>query len=186
MKTLRYAPGGVAALLILTLALVTSASGIAAQATPTTGGDAVAHPAHIHAGSCPEVGDVVFPLEDVAPVSAIDAVAATPEATSQAVDITGEGLAESTTEVEATLDDILAAEHAINVHASAEDIETYIACGDVTATPTDGELQIQLMELNGSGFAGEAHLVDNGDGTTTVTVMLMASAGATPAATPAG
>ena len=59
------------------------------------------------------------------------------------------------------------------VHESAENIGNYIACGDLTVPATDGELHIDLKELNGSGYTGEAHLVDNGDGTTTVTVTLM-------------
>jgi hypothetical protein len=183
MRRHLISPAAILTLALLLLGLI-AAPGIVAQATPTI--EMVARPAHIHAGTCPEVGDVVFPLEDVAPVTAMDADAATPEATSQAVGITGEVLAESTTQVEATLDDILAAEHAINVHESAENIDVYIACGDLTGTPTNGELHIQLQELSESGFAGEAHLVDNGDGTTTVTVTLMASAGATMDATPAG
>jgi hypothetical protein len=78
----------------------------------------------------------------------------------------------SVTEVEAALDDILAAEHAINFHESAENIETYVACGDLTGTPEDGALEVELEELNGSGVSGRAELEDNGDGTTTVTVEL--------------
>ncbi len=81
-------------------------------------------------------------------------------------------VAESTTEVEASLDDILAVEHAINVHESAANIQNYIACGDLVGPATDGELRIELQELNDSGYTGEAHLVDNGDGTTTVTITL--------------
>ncbi len=95
----------------------------------------------------------------------------------------------STTIVEASLDDILAEEHAINVHQSPENIDVYIACGDLTGTPTDGELQIELQELNNSGYVGEAQLQDNEDGTTTVTVVLMLGAGegtGTPEASPAG
>ena len=49
-------------------------------------------------------------------------------------------------------------------------------------------MRIQLQELNDSGFVGEAHLVDIGDGTTTVRVTLLLSAAGldgTPAATPA-
>jgi plastocyanin len=154
-------------------------------ATPAGGGEA-AHPAHIHAGTCDELGDVVFPLNDVAalgggiaPGSTPGAMSASseagPDGTPVAADAAGAGdvVAESTTEVEASLDDILAAEHAINVHESAENIQNYIACGDLTGPATDGELRVELQELNASGYTGEAHLVDNGDGTTTVTVTLM-------------
>ncbi len=156
------------------------------QATPT-GETEAAHPAHIHAGTCEELGDVVFPLNDVAPLDAEATPAASPVASSAAAGA-GEVVAESTTEVEASLDDILAAEHAINVHESAENIQNYIACGNLTGPATDGELRIDLEELNDSGYTGQAHLVDNGDGTTTVTVTLMTTgeAAGTPASAHAG
>ena len=64
----------------------------------------------------------------------------------------------------------LAAEHAINVHESDENIQNYIACGELTGTPTEGLLQIQLSEQNDSGYQGMAALQDNGDGTYTSTI----------------
>ncbi|MGE3910638.1 MAG: CHRD domain-containing protein [Chloroflexota bacterium] len=66
------------------------------------------HPAHIHAGSCPTVGAVVFPLTSV-------------------VNNTSE------TTVAASIADILKAPHAINVHKSPQEISTYVACGNLTA-----------------------------------------------------
>lgn len=179
------------AVVIATLTLLATGAGVAGQATPPVEDGVVAHPAHIHAGACPEVGDVMFPLNDLTPaigpatMSEDGTPVASPAATSESTDTTGEVLAESTTDVDATLDDILAAEHAINVHESAENIQVYIACGDLIGTPTDGELHVQLEELNDSGVVGEARLIDNGDGTTTVTVSLYSSATATPAASPA-
>jgi hypothetical protein len=82
-------------------------------------------------------------------------------------------VAQSTTTVDASLDDILAAEHAINVHESADNIQNYIACGEITGTPDNGVLEIELNELNGSGYEGRATLIDSGDGTTNVVVQLM-------------
>ncbi len=163
--------------------------GRAQDATPgAMAGMAEAHPAHIHSGTCDELGDVVFPLEDVThggmmatPGAGMDAMA-TPGAAMAGM--MGEVVAQSTTEVEASLDDILAAEHAINVHESAENIENYIACGDLTGTPEDGTLEIELDELNDSGFMGMATLEDNGDGTTTVNVMLTAADGGMGMGTP--
>jgi hypothetical protein len=98
-------------------------------------------------------------------------------------------VAVSTTVVEAPLSDILSAEHAINVHESAEHIENYIACGDIMGDPEDGTLEITLEGRNDSGVEGEAYLTDNGDDTTTVEVLLMQASGdgmTTPEATPAG
>jgi len=147
---------------------------LAQDATPAT---AAAHPAHIHSGTCDTLGDVVFPLNDVAVADTAATPAATPAAVESVI------ATESATTVEVALDDVLAAEHAINVHLSADEIGTYIACGDITGEPTDGMLTIELLELNGSGYMGEAMLMDNGDGTTDVTIMLLDSgAMATPAA----
>jgi len=160
------------------------------EATPA-GATETPHPAHIHSGTCEELGDVVFPLNDVAPVSTPGTMSASPEAGTDGTPVAsaaGEVVAESMTEVEASLDDILAAEHNVNVHESAENIQNYIACGNLTGPATDGELQIKLQELNDSGYTGEAHLVDNGDGTTTVTVTLMTTSdtASTPEAAQAG
>lgn len=162
-------------------------------ASQTTGGSwpAGPFPAHIHSGTCEELGDVVFPLLDLEPfgnqgspvASPSLALAATPAASPVPASPVGtpeaanEVLAQSSTEVAASLDDILAAEHAINVHESAENIQNYVACGDLTGTATDGQLTIELQELNESLLVGDAVLVDNGDGTTTVTVRVMVPEG---------
>ena len=173
-------------------ALAPSAS-IAQDATPSVMQGTHQHPAHIHTGTCETLGDVVFPLNDL---TAPDMMG-TPMAGMEATPMMGmtstpmagmdQVVARSTTSVEASLEDILAAEHAINVHLSAEEIEVYIACGDITGTADGGQLQIELQELNESGFHGIAILMDAGDGTTTVDAMLMQSEGGmmgTPEATP--
>ena len=67
------------------------------------------HPAHIHAGSCPTPGAVVFPLMSVT-----------------------NGRSETT--VAASIADILQAPHAINVHKSPQEIPVYTACGNLTAS----------------------------------------------------
>lgn len=174
----------IVAALMLAAGLTLSGRSIVAQdmaASPTVGEEA--HPAHIHLGTCDELGEVVYPLADVAPVDG----SATPMAGMDATEMeemvasptTGEEeyevVAWSETDVEAGLDEIIAGGHAINVHESMTNIQNYIACGDITGTPTDGELVIELEELNGSGYEGEATLTDNGDGTTTVTVELYES-----------
>ena len=147
------------------------------------------HPAHIHSGTCEELGEVVYPLQEVTgvlispeaspvPTQAVDVVASPP------AEMSNEVAAESITTVDVSLDDLLASEHAINVHESPENIQNYIACGNVTGEATDGELRIELMELNESGFSGNAVLVDNDDGTTTVTVTLVEAGGEGVLATP--
>jgi hypothetical protein len=121
-----------------------------------------AHLVHIHSGTCATLGDVVYPLTDL---SAPD-VMGTPEAGMSASPMAGmdstpatgiemsKVISQSTTTVEASLDDILAEEHAISVHESAEKIDVCIACGDLSGTPEDGQLQIALEELNDSGVEG--------------------------------
>jgi hypothetical protein len=79
---------------------------------------------------------------------------------------------ESTTVVEASLEDIVGGEHAINVHLSPEELPVYIACGNVTGEIENDQLVIDLEELNDSGVSGHATLTDNGDGTTTVLLEL--------------
>jgi uncharacterized cupredoxin-like copper-binding protein len=103
----------------------------------------------------------VAPLTDIAEVAgdAAGSAAALPIET-------------STTSVALGLSDILAADHAIVVHHSKDDMGTYVACGDIGGVVTDGTLVVALGELGGSGASGVATLVDGGDGTTTVTVYL--------------
>lgn len=171
------------AVLGLVLAMVAGSTAVFAQGTPAAD-DTAMHPAHIHAGMCPEPGEVVFPLENVVPSmgDATDTSMATPDAMSSPAadtamtdasattdDVVG---MESTTTVEASLDDILADAHAINVHMSPEQMDLYIACGDIVDEAEDGELVIELEELNDSGVSGDATLTDNGDGTTTVVIQL--------------
>jgi plastocyanin len=120
------------------------------------------HPAHIHSGSCDDLGDIVYPLTDVALATAGEAFGA-----ASAVPVE-----ESDTTIDASLTDILAAPHAVNIHQSADAIQNYIACGDIGGRAVDGKLAIGLQELNGSGYQGVAILDGSDATTTTVTVYL--------------
>jgi plastocyanin len=175
----------VTAIFLLMAGFFVNAGAQGTVATPAAGGQPgeAPHPAHIHTGTCDTLGDVVFPLNDVA---APETASATPVASPVAAG-SGAVVAESTTIVEVSLDDIISGGHAINVHESKENVQNYIACGDVTGSAVGGQLSIELNELNGSGYMGQAALQDNRDGTTTVTVVLThidpASTG-TPVASP--
>lgn len=94
-------------------------SGISGEAYLTDNGDGTtfvevlvdgatgAHPIHIHTGTCETLGDVVVPLTDV------------------------DEFGESLTEVPMALTDIVEGGHAINIHLSADEIDTYVACGTI-------------------------------------------------------
>jgi plastocyanin len=119
------------------------------------------HPAHIHPGTCDDLGDILAPLSDVAAISAGEPQGA---ASAAPVEV-------SLTEVEPTLSDLLAAPHAINIHESADAIQNYIACGDIGGRVVDGELIIGLQERNGSGYSGVA-VLEQDDNDTDVSVYL--------------
>ena len=183
-KRLASITGMIIATVLLAAGLIGSAGAQGSLATPDAG--TPSHPAHIHTGTCATLGDVEFPLENVtlasADVASPEASPALEMASTPAVLGT---MLTSTTTVETTLDELLGGEHAINVHESDENIQNYIACGDITGTPSDGMLMVELAELNGSGATGQAMLMDNGDGTITVTIGLTHNGTATPAASPA-
>jgi len=121
------------------------------------------HPAHIHDGLCPKPGNIVQPLSDVVvgtdkPVGVASAIP---------VEV-------SASKVPMSLNDILNGQRSINVHASADDMNTYIACGDIGGQMLGtNAIAIGLAELNGSGHQGVAWLQDNGDGSTNVQVFLI-------------
>ena len=183
-------------LLVASLALVPSMGRAQdAASTPSMMEGMHQHPAHIHSGTCDTLGDVVYPLNDLTAPDKMSTpmagMGSTPmagmDSTPMAGRTMGDVVAQSSTTIETSLDDLLGAEYALNVHLSAEQIDVYIACGDVTGTPTDDQLQIDLEELNNSGYQGMARLTDNGDGTTTVEAVLMQSDHGmmgTPEATP--
>jgi plastocyanin len=119
------------------------------------GAEDAPHPAHIHSGTCDNLGDIVAPLSDVTELTAGEVFGAR----------TAVLVKESETDVEMPLGDILAAPHAINIHESADAIQNYIACGDIGGRVIDGNLSIGLRELNGSGHHGVAVLEGADDGT---------------------
>ena len=139
--------------------------------TPVSEADTAqeAHPAHIHSGTCDQLGDVVIPLVDVALPA---------DATHEGAE-TAHDVKVSQTTVDMPLQDLLDGDYAINVHLSAEEIDTYIACGDIggyVIVDSSGqtELFIGLRELNDSGHTGVARLAIGEDpGQTDVSILLI-------------
>lgn len=152
---------------ILAMAVVVApAAGALAQDEMTD--EVVPHPSHIHTGVCPAPGDVIAPLSDVSGIPG---------------DSVGVGSAihveAGISTVELALADILAADHAFVVHQSADDMGTYIACGDIGGQLIgESDLPVGLGPVGESGYSGIAWLSDNGDGTTGVTVFLTKSGAA--------
>jgi len=142
----------------------------AQDATPSAAETMVPRPAHIHSGTCKNIGEVVAPLTDLTGATGGDRVGQSRRA------IPAES---SFTSVPMTLDEILGSDHVVNVHLSAEEIGTYIACGEVGGMLTpDGALIIGLRELNNSGFTGIAYLAPGADGASTdVSVFVAPTAG---------
>lgn len=155
---------GLATALAVAGLMAAGLTGAAQHATPAHG-SADAHPAHIHVGTCDNLDpNPTFPLADVAPAATMSDGAAD-EAAAIPVE-------RSVTTVEATLEDLRTGGYAINVHQSAEDIGTYIACGSLRGTTDEsGQLVVGLGELNDSSHSGVAVLGEEG-GQTSVTVYL--------------
>jgi hypothetical protein len=175
-------------------------SGISGTATLTDNGDGTTtveiqvdgatggHPAHIHEGTCDDLNpNPQYPLASV--------------------DENGS----SETDVDVSLDDLLASPYAINLHESDTNLGVYVACGEIVAADDaedtgddaaagdddaaadddagdddaaaedSGTVTIDLGELNDSGVSGTATLTDNGDGTTTVDIQVEGAKGDHPA-----
>ncbi len=153
-----------------------------------------AHPAHIHEGTCDDLNPKpAFPLTNVGEMGMMGG---TPEADDAAMEMgeptgaeTAFGVETSYTMVDAALEEIVEGGHAINLHESKENIEVYIACGDIggrieTGPGMDegGTLVVGLGELNDSGYAGIAVLEGKGDQTEVVIYLAEGLTGGTGAA----
>lgn len=159
--------GGAAAL--LGLVALSGPTAWAQDATPEAAEAVTPRPVHIHSGNCNELGEVVVPLTDL--------TAPTGERVGQRNRAT---VAETSfTTVPMTLDAIIGADHAINAHLSADEIDVYIACGEVGGIiGPDGTLVIGLREQSDSGFAGIAFLSPGADGASTDISLFLAEPGA--------
>jgi hypothetical protein len=157
------------------LAIATSlALGLLLAAAGAAVAQEASHPSHIHVGSCPAPGDVVVSLWDVSADLPVDG-----EVSAGATVGSGSGasLVGAVTTVEMPLFDILASEHAIVVHRSADDMGTYLVCGDLGGPFIGtGEVPVALEPVGMSGWSGIGLLRDNGDGTTSVSVFMLEAA----------
>ena len=122
------------------------------------------------------VADMGTPVADMA--TPIASPMASPIAATVAGEMTGGSaaipVAVGVTQIDLTINDLLASSHAINAH-DPNDPSRFIACGTIGGAPdADGNLFVGLQELNGSGHSGVAWLLSRDTGTT-VTVFIAAS-----------
>jgi hypothetical protein len=155
--------------------------GLAQEATPTTMVDDVAMgalPAHLHQGSCANLGDEpVERLADVQFPAWVGAMLGGDDAAMESEAVVAEDfgnapvpVAVSTTEVAIPLADIVAGGHAIRVELAApDDPEDAIACADIGGVVDEnGDLFVGIEPVNESGHSGTVWLHDNGASTTIV------------------
>ena len=150
-----------------------AAISIAATALTVVAGTALAHEAHghptrIHEGSCEDIGAVGFRLNGVGGSVDLDNVAvatATPVNPDSAYQV----LVSETT-IDATIDEVLAAEHAVMIYESDEVMDA-IACGNVGGAMHGDTLVTALAEAGVPGHIGFALFRPEGE-QTIVTVIL--------------
>ena len=151
--------GAVAAVTALVLLAPAAGAQTPESATPDAGADGP-HPAHIHTGTCEELGEVVAPLTEV-----VDQAAGGEHRGAS----NNHAVKTSRTIVDLPLSEIIDGGHAINIHQSADEIDVYIACGNIGGIVEEEggreHLIIALGEMNDSGHVGIAWLGSDGDQT---------------------
>src|SRR5215212_7815380 len=132
--------------------------------------------AHIHAGTCEELGIVVYSFPDLETYRLDEGE----EAGVGAIElITG------TTQI--PLSELFGEPFSVHVHESSQNKQTYIACSDIGSRPADpwsenDGLTLRAEEQRGSGYSGFTTLRPTADGGTQVTMVIAASSAATEAA----
>ena len=124
--------------------------------------EAHGHPAKIHEGTCEALGRVAFPLSGVG--GSVD-VEGAPVATPTIVNAPAAYevvLSEST--IDTTIEDLLAAEHAVMVYESDEDLSA-ISCGNLGGAMLGDTLVTALGESGVPGHVGFAVFHPAGDET---------------------
>jgi len=137
------------------LALFTGADLIRAHA-------ADGHPAKIHEGTCETLGRVAFPLTGVG--ASVD-LEQTPVATPAAINPEASyQVMISETTIPASMDTLLAGEHAVMVYDSDENLRA-VACGNVGGALMGDTLVVGLAETGVPGHTGFALFHPDGDQT---------------------
>lgn len=168
------------------------AAAIAQDATPQNG-----HPAHIHMGTCTELDpNPAAGLFNLLPIGVErdddGEIAETPEVRGTLT--VGEVTYSESDDIEYSWDEMLASPHAIVVHESEDNMDNYIACGDIGGVVFDdgGDMVIGLKPVGDSGYSGIVFLESDDDDQVDVEVYLSGpvtdseDGGETVVATPEG
>jgi len=142
----------------------------------------VSHPAHIHSGTCDDLDpNPAQPLNNIEPRlnDDDDDNANEPQGV-----LTAPRVLYSETDVEMSLDDLLAESYSVNIHESNEQIQNYIACGEIGGVKVDDKIIIGLRPLNDSGFSGIAILESDDDNTNVKVYLVEPMVEQEPVATP--
>lgn len=160
-RSLRRLGGGVLAIAV----------GVALSAGLTTSVLAHAehgHPARIHTGTCEELGGVAFPLNGVgASVDLENAPIPTPSVVNEE---SAYQVMVGETTIDGSLDDLLAADHAVMIYESDEAMDA-IACGNLGGAMMGDSLITGLAESGHAGHLGFAIFEPSGE-QTVVTVII--------------
>jgi hypothetical protein len=141
-------------------ATLAAASMLAAAAT-TVAHEAHGHPARIHEGTCEALGPVAYRLNGVGGSVDLDnAPVATPTAVNS--DNAYQVMVSETT-IDATMEDLLASEHAVMIYESDEAMEA-IACGPIGGAMSGDTLITGLAEMGVPGHLGFALFQPEADG----------------------
>ena len=133
----------------LWLAIVASLATLCIVQTVSAQDESTAYPAHIHAGTCDDIGEVEASLEDLMEPAG-DRVGGEEASVAAA----------SFSIIPNSLDSLLSDSFAIDVHQEGDD--DAIACGEIGGVLDDrGALIIGLRPLDDSGFSGIAYLTPN-------------------------
>jgi plastocyanin len=132
--------------------------------------------AHIHAGTCEELGIVVYSFPDLRTYRLEE---------SEEAGVGAIELISGTTQV--PLSELFGEPFSVHVHESSQNKQTYIACSDIGGRPGDpwsesDGLTLRAVEQRGSGYSGFTTLRPSADGGTQVSMAIAASSAATEAA----
>jgi hypothetical protein len=141
--------------LLLSLGSV-SAMTFAQDASPeaTPHGPSEGYPVAVHEGTCDElVSEPAWQLDDAVAIGVGDDGVDQDDVIGPEVGATVVGSAGA---IDSTLDDLAGGSYVVAVHASPDNFDTVIACGQVAGVKTEGKIVVALVPVGKSTFAGVA------------------------------